>query len=145
MYIYIYISQCLPAMPPPCPAQGIANMCKNLWICERCLGVSESSLRAVVKWSGRGLGGVWGSPRAVWGILGCCGAVLEASRRQFGAVLGPSWGHLEAILGSSWPYLGSCWAHVGASWEHVGAALEHHGVIMGLCWRIWGLFLGILH
>ena len=81
----ILISKCLPAMPPPCPAQGIANMCKNLWICEvswKCLralsGLSESGLEGVWEGFGRGLGGVWGSLPGVWGSLGCPGAILEA-------------------------------------------------------------------
>ena len=67
----------------------------------------------------------------------------EVSRAIFvsSSILGPSWGHLGAILaylGPRWPFLERSWAVFGRSWSHLGASLVylepswgHLGVILG--------------
>ena len=46
------------------------------------------------------------------------------------AILGPSWGHLGAILGP-WGHLGAILGHCGASWAHLGA----------IFWPSWALLV----
>ena len=69
--------------------------------------------------------------------------------------LGPSWGHLGAILGRSWAHLGAILAHLGPSWVHLGAILgrswgpggpswAHLGPILGLSWAFWSHVVPIL-
>ena len=74
-------------------------------------------------------------------VSSCC--PLGASRAQ----LGPSWGHLGALLvfccghlgafgGLSWAQLGPSWCHLWASWGHLGAML---GVTLVSPWGFLGL------
>ena len=66
--------------------------------------------------------------------------------------LGPSWGHLGAILGRSWgdlgAILGPSWGDLGAILGHFGAILGHLGAILGSSWGLlgssWGRFGVIL-
>ena len=46
-------------------------------------------------------------------------------------ILGPSWGHLWAILGPSLGHLGATLGHLGRILDHLGAILGHLGAILG--------------
>ena len=55
-----------------------------------------------------------------------------------GAILGPAYGHLGAILGPSWAMLGPSWGLLGPSWGHLAAILGYLGAIWGHLGSSWG-------
>ena len=75
----------------------------------------------------------WGSP--FFGF-----DVGTPRKTDLGPILGPTWGHLGAILG----HLGPSWAHLGPILGHLGPILGHLGPILGLSWAFLGPFGAIL-
>ena len=102
-------------------------------------------LRALLRASWGVLGALGGLLGVSWGLLGPLGRLLgaaltrddfcmrlgsdfEATWRQLGAVLGPSWGRLGSSwgrlgdllgrLGTSWAVLVSSWSRLDPSWGH---------------------------
>ena len=68
-----------------------------------------------------------GNAGASCGLFGIGGTAREYHINQptvilgfVGAILGPSWGHLGAILESSWDLLELFWGHLGVPCGHLG-------------------------
>jgi hypothetical protein len=85
--------------------------------------------------------------RARFAILGPPCAILG----HLGAILGTSWGYLEATLGHlgpSWSHLGAILGHLGPSWGHLRAILGHLGAILGpsrsTCQSFWASWVVII-
>ena len=52
--------------------------------------------------------------------------------------LGPSWGHLRALLDSHRAILGPSWGPLGPSWGSLGPSWGLHGATLGPFWLILG-------